>query len=63
MAERAERILAIEPRSGRATAFYSMLVPLGAHVTPFFPFGAHIRINGRSMFFLESPFIANGKRQ
>lgn len=47
----------------RATAFYSMLLPLGAHVTPFFPFGAHIRINGRSMFFLESPFIANGKRQ
>ena len=47
----------------RAKAFYSMLLPLGAHVTPFFPLGAHIRINERTIFFLESPFIANGKRQ
>ena len=38
MAEKAERIVAIEPRSGRATAFYSMLLPLGAYVNPFFPF-------------------------
>ena len=51
MAEKAERSVAIEPRSGRAKAFYSMLLPLGAYVTPFFPFGAHIRINGRTMFF------------
>lgn len=62
MAEWAKRIVAIEPRLGRATAFYSMLLPLGAHVNPFSPFGAHIRINGRTIF-LESPFIANGKRQ
>lgn len=46
----------------RAKAFYSMLLPLGAHVNPFSPLGAHIRINGRTIF-LESPFIANGKRQ
>ena len=47
----------------RATAFYSMLLPLGAHVTPLFPIrGAYPHLT-EEPYFLESPFIANGKRQ
>ena len=62
MAERAERIVAIEQRPWKGNSLLFYAFALRGVCKPLFPLRISTHLT-EEPYFLESPFIANGKRQ